>query len=306
MGLIIWALSLNSEVAPHPYSSSLLLLRNTWFENGHKFVRWSTGTASLLKHVKNVLYKQLKPYLSRRCSHIKGHGGVKLSVRYSQKLCNHFGYVGRFDVRSYYKSMDHRVILNLLRQYDIKPAVIGIVSEYLLHPDHSKSGKGMVAGGALSPLIGALYLTPLDTQMERLQASIGIRYQRFMDDYVIFAPTRHKLRIAIKRMYTVLDDLKVEVHPKKRFVGKTRRGFDYLGYWLEPNKPLLPSQVSLSRLIDRSRQLQERTASISRLRQYVQRWVAWHRGGLRDLNDRRSCYSRFWCHVINELELDST
>ena len=61
-------------------------------------------------------------------------------------------------------------------------------------------------------------------------------------------------------MYAVLDDLKVKVHPKKRFIGPTQRGFDFLGYWLEPHKPLMPSQVSLPRLIDRSGHLHERTA----------------------------------------------
>ena len=155
----------------------------------------------------------------------------------------------------------------------------------------------MVAGGALSPLIGALYLMPLDKLMEDLQATTGIRYQRYMDDYVIFAPTRHKLRKAIKLMYAVLDDLKVEVHPKKRFIGTTGRGFDFLGYWLEPHRPLTPSQVSLTRLIDRSRQLLERTASITRLRQYVRRWLQWHRSGLRGLTDKKQSIEWYWRYV---------
>jgi RNA-directed DNA polymerase len=284
----------------------MLTLRNTWFENGHKFVRWSSDTSGLLKHVKTVLYDQLKPHLSRRCSHIKGHGGVKLSVRYSQRLCNHFGYVARFDVKSYYSSMDHQIILNLLKQYQATPAVIRIVSEYLSLPDQNNSGKGMVAGGAISPLIGALYLMPLDKLMEDLQATIGIRYQRYMDDYVIFAPTRHKLRKAIKLMYAMLDDLKVEVHPKKRFIGTTRRGFDFLGYWLEPHKPLTPSQVSLTRLIDRSRQLLERTASIARLRQYVHRWLQWHHSGLRGLTARSSSHECFWPYVTKALKFISS
>ena len=284
----------------------MLTLRNTWFENGHKFVRWSPDTSGLLKHVKTVLYDQLKPHLSRRCSHIKGHGGVKLSVRYSQRLCNHFSYVARFDVKSYYSSMDHQIILDLLRQYQVTPAVISIVSEYLSLPDHNKSGKGMVAGGAISPLIGALYLMPLDKLMEELQATIGIRYQRYMDDYVIFAPTRHKLRKAIKLMYAMLDDLKVEVHPKKRFIGTTRRGFDFLGYWLEPHRPLTPSQVSLTRLIDRSRQLLERTASITRLRQYVCRWLQWHHSGLRGLTARSSSLECFWQYVTKALKFISS
>ena len=284
----------------------MLTLRNTWFENGHKFVRWSSDTSGLLKHVKTVLYDQLKPHLSRRCSHIKGHGGVKLSVRYSQRLCNHFGYVARFDVKSYYSSMDHQIILDLLRQYQVTPAVISIVSEYLSLPDNNKSGKGMVAGGAISPLIGALYLMPLDKLMEDLQATIGIRYQRYMDDYVIFAPTRHKLRKAIKLMYAMLDDLKVEVHPKKRFIGTTRRGFDFLGYWLEPHRPLTPSQVSLTRLIDRSRQLLERTASITRLRQYARRWLQWHHSGLRGLTARSSSLECFWQYVTKALKFISS
>ncbi len=82
-------------------------------------------------------------------------------------------------------------------------------------------------------------------------------------------------------MYAVLDDLKVKVHPQELFIGTTRRRFDFLGYWLEPLKPLTPSQVSLTRLIELSRQLHERTASITRLRQYVHRWLQWHRSGLR-------------------------
>ena len=284
-------------------TANMLTLHNTWFDDGHEYVRWSPDTSALLKHIKTVLSDQLKPYLSRRCSHIKGHGGVKLSVRYSQRLCNHFGYVARFDVKSYYSSMDHQIILNLLRQYKVTPPVISIVSEYLTHPDHNKSGKGMVAGGALSPLIGALYLMPLDKLMEDLQATTGIRYQRYMDDYVIFAPTRHKLRKAIKQMYAVLDDLKVKVHPKKRFIGPTQRGFDFLGYWLEPHRPLTPSQVSLTRLIDRSRQLLERTASITRLRQYVHRWLQWHHSGLRSWTAKSSSLERFWQYVTKALKL---
>ena len=170
----------------------------------------------------------------------------------------YFGYVARFDVKSYYSSMDHQIILDLLGQYQVTSAVISIVSEYFSLPDHNKSGKGMVAGGALSPLIGALYLMPLD-----------------------------------KLMYAVLDDFKVEVHPKKRFIGTTRRGFNFLEYWLEPHRPLTPSQVSLTRLIDRSRQLLERTASITRVRQYVRRWLQWHHSGLRGLTARSSSLECF-------------
>ena len=72
--------------------------------------------------------------------------------------------------------------------------------------------------------------------MEALSTGGSIRYQRFMDDYVIFARTRNRLRATIKRMYGVLESLKLNVHPDKRYIGKTEKGFDFLGYRFRPGK----------------------------------------------------------------------
>jgi hypothetical protein len=68
----------------------------------------------------------------------------------------------------------------------------------------------------LSPLLGALYLRALDERLERL----GLFYVRFMDDWVVLAPTRWKLRKAIKLVNRNLAELKVEKHPDKTFIGR--------------------------------------------------------------------------------------
>jgi hypothetical protein len=119
----------------------------------------------------------------------------------------------------------------------------------------------------------------------------------------ICAPSRHKLKAVIKKMHAILADLKVNLHPKKRFIGTTVRGFDFLGYWLGPNKPLVPSSTSLTCLLNHARQLYEQTADINRLREYVQRWVHWHRSGLRGLIDQRNRFQRFWLSVMNTLNI---
>jgi RNA-directed DNA polymerase len=62
--------------------------------------------------------------------------------------------------------MDHNVIRLLLEQCHASQTSIGIVSQYLSMPDYSDTGQGIVAGGSVSPYIGALYLTPLDKVME--------------------------------------------------------------------------------------------------------------------------------------------
>ena len=41
-----------------------------------------------------------------------------------------------------------------------------IGGQYLALPDRRKLGKGMIAGGSLSPLLGAVMLTALDKAME--------------------------------------------------------------------------------------------------------------------------------------------
>jgi hypothetical protein len=50
--------------------------------------------------------------------------------------------------------------------------------------------RGISLGCPLSPLMGALYLKPLDDRMKRT----GLFYARFMDDWIVIAPTRWKLR----------------------------------------------------------------------------------------------------------------
>ena len=50
-----------------------------------------------------------------------------------------------------------------------------------------------------------------------------------MDDWVILAPSRWKLRWAVRIVQRTLAELKVKTHPDKTFVGRTERGFTWDG-----------------------------------------------------------------------------
>ena len=279
----------------------MLTLQNSWYEDGHHFVRWRPVSQGLLRAAKLSLGKQLKSYLSLRCTHAKGRGGAKASVRFAQTMASQYRYVARFDIRSYYESMNHAVLLKLLEETDIDTESYELVSDYLSLPDMKFTGCGMVAGGSISPLLGAVYLTPLDRAMERRH---DIRYQRFMDDYLIFAPTRHKLKAALRCMYRVLEQLKLTVHPDKRSIGKTQRGFDFLGYRIHPDRKLRPAVQSLNRLIVRSRRLYEQGVDENRLRRYVQRWFIWLHSGLRNRVIDTGGFNRIWLFVLKHLNIN--
>ncbi|MDZ4799181.1 MAG: reverse transcriptase domain-containing protein, partial [Bryobacteraceae bacterium] len=59
---------------------------------------------------------------------------------------------------------------------------------------YSTVRRGISLGCPLSPVMGALYLDVLDRRME----ATGLFYVRFMDDWVILAPTRWSLRRAVR------------------------------------------------------------------------------------------------------------
>ena len=56
----------------------------------------------------------------------------------------------------------------------------------------------------------------------------------------------------------------------------------------------------LTRLIERSRRLQEKGANLRQLRQYVDRWVIWLNGGLQGLV-RANRFSQIWTYVNEKL-----
>ncbi len=57
--------------------------------------------------------------------------------------------------------------------------------------------------------MGAFFLHELDQRMARM----GLFYVRFMDDVLVLAPTRWKLRRAVQAVNAVLDGLRLEKHP---------------------------------------------------------------------------------------------
>jgi RNA-directed DNA polymerase len=75
-------------------------------------------------------------------------------------------------------------------------------------------------------LLGAFFLHELDNAMENL----GLFYVRFMDDILVLAPTRWKLRRAVKEVNGQLASVDLTKHPDKTFIGRIEKGFDFLGY----------------------------------------------------------------------------
>ncbi|MGY8823473.1 MAG: hypothetical protein ACKVJG_05955 [Candidatus Latescibacterota bacterium] len=60
-----------------------------------------------------------------------------------------------------------------------------VVADYLRLPDRKRSGRGMTAGGSLSPLLAAVMLIPLDEAMNRLWRRYGLFYVRYIEKFLV-------------------------------------------------------------------------------------------------------------------------
>ena len=75
----------------------------------------------------------------------------------------------------------------------------------------------------------------------------GVKYLRYMDNWIILCPTKRKMRRAVKLMHQVLHSLGLHAHPEKTFIGKVKRGYNFLAVQFSGGKGSL-SQVSQDRL----------------------------------------------------------
>ena len=188
-------------------------------KDGSEIDVWRARDALVLKAMTICLGEVLR--VSSSCVHVKGHGGAKHAVRAVLKTIPAHQFVMRTDVKSYYASIDHLTLLDHLAIYVDDRDVLNLLAQYLKRTAERGGSfydyeRGISPGCALSPLLGALFLDALDRCMERS----GLFYVRYMDDILVLAPSRWKLRKAVNKVNQVLAGLGLQKHPDKTFIGR--------------------------------------------------------------------------------------
>jgi RNA-directed DNA polymerase len=158
--------------------------------------------------------------------------------RVSQAILEGKTYVIDFDLRSYFDTVRHHIVLEKVARRVDDDAVLWLLKLLL-----DASGKqGVPQGGVISPLLSNLYLNEVDQMLERAKAVTrrerwtALEYARFADDLVILVdsqPHQQWLRQAVeKRLREELAKLQVEVNEEKSRTVDLQRGgsFGFLGF----------------------------------------------------------------------------
>jgi len=251
--------------------------------DGESIHLWSSQDALVLKMLAMALPEALA--LSSLCTHIKGHGGLKATVNDLHAALPDYRYVMKTDVRGYYESIDHTILLKQLDKDIANPFIYRLLVQFIKR-SVEKGGTfkaihcGISRGCSLSPVIAAYYLKGLDEQMEGDKRYF---YRRYMDDIIVLAKTRWHLRKAVRTVNQHFNQLKVGQAPDKTFIGKIERKFDFLGYRF--GLPALGlAEKTITNAVNKVRQLYEQKQTAPKraamLDDYITRWLRWVNAGL--------------------------
>ena len=257
-------------------------LTTVQLSNGMLVSLWHPQDALVIKALTEVLTPLVTGRLDlSAATHLKGNGGLKQTVQRVQKKLKTNRFVCKTDIADYYASIKHDVLMQQLGSIIQDKRVMRLLYQ-LLNRVHVRNGthrlienKSIPRGCSLSPLLGALYLLPLDEWARNNK----IDYVRYMDDVVILTKKRHHLKRALKSVYRITEELGLKLAKAKTWLGRVTKGFDFLGYRISPNGISI-AQGSLSRMMTKLHRLFEQGATEKRLVDYVDRWMSWAKAGV--------------------------
>ena len=144
------------------------------------------------------------------------------------------------DLSKYFDTLNHTILLNLLRKEIKDERVIQMVKRYLKsgvmeNGVVTETGEGSPQGGNISPLLANVYLNEFDWEFQRR----GVPCIRYADDIVLLAKSERAAKRLLESSTKYLEEtLKLKVNREKsRTVSVFAiRNFKYLGFCSEIGK----------------------------------------------------------------------
>lgn len=138
------------------------------------------------------------------------------------------GYALKADIKHYFDTVDHDVLIAILRKRIKDEDVLWLVKIILEHHPTGTPGKGMPLGNWTSQFFANVYLNELDQYVKhKLKAK---QYIRYVDDFIILHQEKRTLQTYQKRITAFLRTLKIELHPTKTKIIPLKRGIAFLGF----------------------------------------------------------------------------
>jgi len=133
------------------------------------------------------------------------------------------------DIKKFFASIDHQILLNILSRHIKDKNVVWLLEKIIKSFDSGTDGKGLPLGNLTSQLFVNIYMNEFDQFMKhRLKIKYYIRYA---DDFVILNQDKDILKLLLSKISQFLtQNLELNLHPQKVSIKTFSSGIDFLGF----------------------------------------------------------------------------
>jgi len=117
--------------------------------------------------------------------------GSHKAVQRAKSFCKKFGWYLKMDVKKYFDSIDHLILIDLLARRFKDDDLLDLFSK-IFNTYHIQTGKGLPIGNLISQHTANFYLGTFDRWIKETLKIKG--YIRYMDDFLVFGTGRHELK----------------------------------------------------------------------------------------------------------------
>lgn len=140
-----------------------------------------------------------------------------------QEHHNDNGYILLLDIKSFFNSINHQVLIDIMSKKIKDKAILDLFS-YLVHCFGGECGLGL--GSQISQVSASIYLNSLDHFIKDCERQKY--YGRYMDDAYVICKDKQQLECLLKGIENVLVKLKLRLSPNKTHIVKLTHHFTFL------------------------------------------------------------------------------
>ncbi len=187
----------------------------------------------------HALYRTLYPFFDSKfiadsysCRVNKGsHAALNRFHKFFFKVSKNntrTSWVLKCDIRKFFASIDHNILIGLLKNSISDESVIWVLSEVINSFDLGDN-KGLPLGNLTSQLFANIYMDRFDKFVKHV---LKVKfYLRYADDFVFMSHNKNVLAELLPKIKEFLwENLRLELHEDKTLLKTVASGVDFLGW----------------------------------------------------------------------------
>jgi len=212
----------------------------TIYEPKERKIVASSFAERVLHHaIMNICHPYFEKYLIYDTYATRKNKGTYKALDRAKIFTKKNNWYLQFDIRKYFDSIDHNVLLAMLKTM-FKDKTLLKIFEKIINSYHIEQGKSLPIGNLTSQYFANRYLGSLDHYIKNnLQVKAYVRY---MDDFVIWQNDKQEIIETGNKIEQFVTN-KLALNLKYKKLNTTAHGLSFLSYRLFPQKIILTQKA---------------------------------------------------------------